>query len=196
MAGRVVIVVMAALVAASCGGGSGGDPAEAEPAATGTSAVVETTSGAQLVDACSLLTADDAAAILGVEPIVTVEFPFRIREDRTGGPDVDQPDLLGECLWQWEVPSGETFELAQVQFYVWDGDAFFAAPPIEEGAETLDVGDRGRIVTVPAQSGNSVFLIDVVAGGTTVWLDASIWRNPDARAVLVATARRIAGDLG
>ena len=90
---------------------------------------------------------------------------------------------------------GETFELAQVQFYVWEGDAFFAAPPLE-ASESLDVGDRGRIVTMPTDSGNAVYLIDFVAGGTTVWLDASIWRNPDARTVLIDISERLAAELG
>jgi hypothetical protein len=191
------LAVLVGLVVASCGGDSGAEPdATAPEASFGFGRVVETTSGAEPVDACSLLTAADASSILGVEPIVTVEFPFRIREDRTGGPEIDQPELLGECLWMWEVPEGEAFELAQVQFYVWDGDTFFAAPPIDEGAEALAVGDRGRLVTVASQPDNAVYLVDFVAGGKTVWLDASVWRNPDALDVLVEISQRIAGALG
>jgi hypothetical protein len=148
------------------------------------------------IDACGLVTAADAAAVLGAEPVVTVEFPFRIRENRQP-PGVDQPDLLGECLWRWEVPSGEEFELAQLQFTVWSGEAFYSDPPINDGAvEPLDVGDRGLIVDLPSADGGDSFLISFVVGGKTVWLDAAIWRNADGRADLIAMARRIASDLG
>jgi len=176
---------------------AGCNKSDSDPATTQSGETAGRGASGGLVDACAVVTAGDAAALLGVEPIDNVDFPFRIRQNRQGAPDVDQPDLLGECLWLWEVPPGETFELAQVQFYVWDGETFYSDPPVNEGEYgSIDVGDRGVIVTVPPENDGDAYLVSFVVGGKTVWLDAAIWRNPGGRADLIELARSVASELG
>ena len=93
----------------SSGGGSGG--------AGGT--------GGQTIDACALVTEDDATTLFG---------------DPASPGDPDQvPGLLGACIWEWSNADNDSHLL---QFYVWDGEPYYSAPA---DSETFAIGEKGYV---------------------------------------------------
>ncbi len=81
------------------------------------------------IDACALVTQEDAAALFG-QPASAEE-----------GALVTDPALLGQCLWTWEAADASNELLA---IYVWDdtNGLYYSA---EDGADPLDIGEEGYI---------------------------------------------------
>ena len=83
------------------------------------------------IDACTLLTMDDASALFGQ--------PAKRDSDE---PVVD-PALLGQCHWTYEEEDeiGSVYSQS-VHFYAWDSPRYHSAPT---GADPLDVGEDGYV---------------------------------------------------
>jgi hypothetical protein len=103
-----------ALCLTGCGGDSGGD----------------SSGGPQKIDACSVLTQGDATTLFGQTA------------EQTSGAQVTDPNLLGECLWNWEDPT--TYDSQGIQFRLWNGEKYYSEPT---GAESFAIGDKGYVGT-------------------------------------------------
>ena len=179
MARAIIVVLVLTLFLTGCGDDAG-DGATNTTARTGGSGGTTPPADDLDIDACALLTAEDAAEILGAEPIVPLE---------TQSSAADQ-FLLGRCLWEWQTTE-DVFEIGLVQLFIWDGEQFYGEELYEEDEiERLDIGERGY--ATESIGYDITFLID----GKTVTLGAAGGRNSEGRAALLAAARRIAGELG
>lgn len=123
---RVAALALASAAAFSCGdddeGASGGDGGLAGGGGGASSATK--------LDACRIVTEQDASALFG-DPAT-----------RDEGPAVVDPALLGRCLWTYEVEDEVGSTTSQLlQLYVWDG----AAHSVPPGSEPLDVGEDGYV---------------------------------------------------
>ena len=101
----------------SSGGGSGGN--------AGSSG----SGGGSGIDACAVVTQQDATALFG--------------ETATQGDGKSgHPASIGECEWEWENADAHSHLL---QFYVWDGAEYYTEPP---DFQPLAVGEKGYIRVV------------------------------------------------
>jgi hypothetical protein len=98
----------------------------------------------QNVDACKIVTQQDAAALFG--QMASSEPP-----DMTGG------RILGQCHWTWDT----TNENQLLQFYVWDRPEGYSTP---SDSEPFAIGEKGNVRVVP---GGGQGLIDVMWVQTT-----------------------------
>jgi hypothetical protein len=92
----------------------------------------------QNVDACTIVTQQDATTLFG--QMASSEPP-----DVTGG------RILGQCHWTWDTAS----ENQLLQFYVWDGPEAYSTP---SDSEPFAIGEKGNVRVVP---GGGQGLIDV-----------------------------------
>lgn len=113
------------LLFVGCGGGTDtGENADAENA----SAASEDTSGK--IDACALITQDDATALFGMPAV------------RDQGTPVVDPNMMGECLWTWDSESSN--QLLQIR--IWNGTQYYSAP---DDSQPVDFAETGYIRTHP-----------------------------------------------
>ena len=117
---NLITITLIAALCAAWGGGDGGDGGEAGPDGGGQPAEI---------DACQLVTEEDASALFG-QPA-----------SRGQGAETVDPALLGECLWTWEAADASNELLA---VYVWDNSngLYYS---VEDGAESFDIGEEGFI---------------------------------------------------
>ncbi len=134
------------LLIAACGGEEAAPddaaqlPSEAAPAGE-----------AGKVDACRIVTQEDATALFG-----------NPASPDTGTPVLD-PNMLGECLWTWDSESSNQL----LQFRVWNGTMYYGEAP--DDAQPMDLGEQAYVRTHPIAG------VDVawVQGGKTVTLSYS-----------------------
>ena len=78
------------------------------------------------IDACRLITQDDASTLFG-KPA-----------NRDKGTPVIDPNLLGECLWSWEAETGNQL----LQFRIWQGTQYYGSTP---DSQPFDLGEKAYI---------------------------------------------------
>jgi hypothetical protein len=78
------------------------------------------------IDACGLITQDDASTLFG-KPA-----------NRDKGTPVIDPNMLGECLWSWEAETGNQL----LQFRIWQGTQYYGPTP---DSQPFDLGENGYI---------------------------------------------------
>ncbi|MCU0988415.1 MAG: hypothetical protein MUE63_02215 [Xanthomonadales bacterium] len=113
--------VAAGLVLAAC------NPAE-EPAAPGApEAAAAQAEEPAAIDACAIVTAEDAAAVFG----------------QPASPDTGHGGvtMIAQCLWTWDTESSNQL----LQFHIWDPRGY----EVPEGAQPLDLGDGGYVLDHP-----------------------------------------------
>lgn len=136
-------LLVVALIAVACGGttSEGKSGADTQPA---------TTRGGGKVDACALITQDDASTLFG-----------KPASKDKGTPVID-PDMLGECLWSWETEAANQL----LQFRIWKGVQYYAPTP---DSQSVDLGEQGYI------RAHRVSGVDIewVQGGRTVSISYS-----------------------
>ena len=108
--------ILAAVLLAACGGPE-------EPTAPDAATKPAATARPPAVDACGIVTANDAAALFG-QPASPDSGP--------GG-----ATLIAQCLWTWDTDSSNQL----LQFHLWDP----LAHDMPQDAEPLDVGEKGFI---------------------------------------------------
>lgn len=118
--GCVVLLALGLLFAC---GGAGRD---VEPGEESSPAAAEESTG---VDACSIVTQDDASALFGEAASPQAGTPV------IGG------TMLGQCLWTWDTETSNQL----LQFSIWVAAAY--APP--DDAEPFDLGEKGYVRTHP-----------------------------------------------
>lgn len=89
------------------------------------------TSGTSKVDACSLMTLQDATALFG-QPA----------SPQQGEVTVD-PNMVGECLWTWDTEAGNQL----LQLRIWNGAASYGELP---DSQPFEIGEKGYIRAHPA----------------------------------------------
>jgi hypothetical protein len=171
--GRIcVALVLAALVFAACGGDGDtgvGSPTTSEDEGGSAS---DGGSDSEVGDLCEIIIASEAETVLG-EPV-------------EADPEREAPSAVGQCVWN--AVAADSF--AQLQFRVYDGEAFYSEP--EDGAEPFAVGDPSYI-RVDDEFG--VIDIQFVTNGSlVVTLFASDMAGPieDARSSLEELATKVA----
>ncbi len=110
----LALLVGASSALVACGGDSGGG----DKSGTGGSG--------SKIDACAIVTQDDAAAIFG-----------NPASPDTGTPVLDA-NLIGECLWTWDDPLDNQL----IQFRVWNGTQYYSAPA---DSTPYAIGDGGYV---------------------------------------------------
>lgn len=151
---RLLATILVIIALAACGD----DDSSADPDVTTTGAAVTTTAvpGGDAIDACGLVTQEDAERILG-EP---VEFTA------TTEPEV----VVAACVWSNTAADHG----ATLQFRVFDGPHFFTEDAFAtvEGYAPLDgLGDdaywvvTGNVATLTVLSGDLVLMLDASKGG-------------------------------
>ncbi len=110
---NAALLAIASLALAGCGddssgGGSGGS------------------GGNGSIDACSIVTQQDATTLFGVEATLSTE-------------PVPQQGLLGHCLWEWENADADSHLL---QFYIWDGEGYYSEPA---DSQPFAIGEKGYV---------------------------------------------------
>lgn len=110
------VLLTLALLATGCGGDEGGNGGGG---------------GSNKIDACAVVTADDASSLFG-QPA----------EKDSGAPSVD-PALMGECLWSWADADANSHLL---QFRVWKGEEYYTP---SNNAEPFAIGDKGVVKSDP-----------------------------------------------
>jgi len=148
--GPGVFVLLTLLATAGCSG-ENDDSAKNSPGAS-----VATTNGSAKLEACALVTQDDASRLFG-KPA-----------SRYAGTPVLDPNLIGECLWSWDSETSSHL----LQFRVWNGQQYYAAMP---ESKPVDFAETGFIRSHPMAG------VDVgwVRNGKTVSLSYSTV-GPDA----------------
>jgi hypothetical protein len=142
-----------------------------EPVAPAAAGPVEE---AAAIDACAIVTAEDAAEVFG-QPASP--------ETGHGGVSV-----VAQCLWGWD---GE-FSTQLLQFHIFDPRGY----EVPEGAEPLDLGERGYVLNHPLLGVDIAWL----QGGHHISLSYSTG-GPDVPKAgerveqMVALARRVADRL-
>jgi hypothetical protein len=86
----------------------------------------DTGAGVMTIDACQVVTQDDATKMFGDKAV----------QDQ-GGPVLD-PNLLGECLWTWDTEAANQL----LQLYVWNGEQYYSAP---SDSQPLEMGDMSYV---------------------------------------------------
>ncbi len=125
---RLVIVTLI-LSLGACGStsrtqtGSSSSPQPDAPAG-------EPTTGSKQVDACSIVTQQDATALFG-QPA----------SPQQGAATLD-PNMIGECLWTWDTEGANQL----LQFRIWNGARYYGASP---GTEPFEIGEKGYIRAHP-----------------------------------------------
>lgn len=117
-----VFVSLLALSLAACGD----DGTSADKAVEQAVEQAKSNSGDK-IDACTIVTQDEAAKLFGHEAV---------RDD--SGPVLDA-NLLGECLWGYDTETAGEL----LQFYIWNGEVYYSKPA---DAEDFDLGDKGHIL--------------------------------------------------
>ncbi|MBK8995540.1 MAG: hypothetical protein IPM35_07315 [Myxococcales bacterium] len=110
------VLLALALSATGCGGDEGGNGGGG---------------GSNKIDACAVVTADDASSLFG-----------QTAEKESGAPSVD-PALLGECQWGWADANANSHTL---QFRVWEGEQYYVPG---SKAEPFAIGDKGVVESDP-----------------------------------------------
>lgn len=125
-AGRVARLSSFGLVLGllSCAGGEdeGRQSADADPVTTAVS-----------MEACAVVTAEDATALFGVEA----------NRDESSTP-IPDPNLAGECLWSHDTETSSHL----LQVHVLNGERYYGSPKTgdaPEGSEPIALGDRGHV---------------------------------------------------
>lgn len=104
--------------------GCGGEEGDAPEGAAGPEGV----SAGGRIDACKIVTQDDATRLFG-QPA----SPY------TGTPVLDS-NMIGECLWAWDSETSSHL----LQFHVWNGEQYYSAMP---DSEPVDFAEKGFIRT-------------------------------------------------
>jgi hypothetical protein len=95
-----------------------------EPAAPAAAGPVEEEAA---IDACAIVTAEDAAAVFG----------------QPASPDTGHSgvSMIAQCLWTWDTESSNQL----LQFHIWDPRGY----DMPENAEPLDLGEGGYVLNHP-----------------------------------------------
>jgi len=164
--GIAVFIGGLGLFLAGCGGDSGGGGGGGSGG------------GAQKIDACKLLTQDDATQLFGQTAA------------QDSGAQITDPHLLGECLWRWE--DATTYDSQTIQFRLWDGENYYSEPT---SAEPFAIGDKGYVGTDAFDSVDIGWLQGTVAvdltyttGGPTIYKATTKKDETKALALKVAGA--------
>ena len=169
------VVLLAALALPACGGGA---PDQEASASTANVSSGPAEPGA--VDACRLVTEDEASSLFG-KPA-----------SRGKGTLVVDPAMIGECLWEYDTPTAN--QLLQVR--VWSSARYYSAPR-DEWTTPFDLGEKGYLRVHPGAGVDAVW----VQGGRSVEVSYStVGSAGDPQAVdrveaVKALARRAAGRL-
>jgi len=113
---RLGFTVSLSLLLAACGG------AQNEGAGGG---------GTPKIDACTIVTQDDASSLFGVPATQDTGVP------------VPDANMISECLWGWQNADNDSRLL---QFRVWDGLQYYSVPT---DSQPLAIGDQGFVRTHP-----------------------------------------------
>lgn len=76
------------------------------------------------VDACGIVTQDDATQLFG-----QTASPY------TGTPALDA-NMLGQCLWSWDSDTSSHL----LQFHVWNGEQYYSTMPDSEPLDFVETG--------------------------------------------------------
>ncbi|MBE0429788.1 MAG: hypothetical protein IBX61_07945 [Thermoleophilia bacterium] len=113
-----VIVLTTVVLAAGCGDEDGDGAGEETPGPV---------AGADSVDACSIVTQQDASDLFG--DTASSEASASLIAD---------PNMIGECLWSADTETSSQL----LQFRVWDGEMYYA--PTED-SQPFELGEKGAI---------------------------------------------------
>jgi hypothetical protein len=112
-----VLATSGALV--GCGSDSGGSDGTGSGGSAGAG-------GGSQVDACTIVTQNDATTLFGQDATKDDPAP-------TG-----DPNLISQCQWSWDA----TTDNQLLQLLIWDGEASYSAP---SDSEPYDIGDKGYV---------------------------------------------------
>lgn len=107
----------------------------------------------QKVDACTIVTQQDATNLFGV----------------TASPepaDVTGDLLLGQCHWTWDTGT----ENQLLQFYIWDPPEGYSTP---SDSEPFAIGEKGNLRVVPGGPGQGFIDVMWVQAANTIVLGYS-----------------------
>lgn len=104
------------------------------------------------VDACTIVTQQDAATLFG-------------QPASTEPPDVTGGRILGQCHWTWDTET----ENQLLQFYVWTGPEGYSTP---SDSEPFAIGEKGNVRVVPG-AGQGLIDISWIQAGNTILLGYS-----------------------
>lgn len=164
----VMISLLAASVLAACGDEGSEDAATTTTAAPSSNSAVEGSGedNAESVDGCSIVTAADAEAVLGV--------PVERSDEAT-----EPQQMLASCIWDGGAGTGSMALVNRLlQLYVYDGAAFYAPDQYGTmpGFEEIDGFGDGAFAY-----GTGSFDLLILSGDRTISLGASGF-TPDDRA--------------
>ena len=162
------LAAVAGLLLASC------NAAEEPAAPTAPEAASGPADESAAIDACAIVTAEDAAAVFG----------------QPASPDTGHSGvtMIAQCLWTWDTDTSNQL----LQFHIWDPRGY----DVPEGAEPLDLGEGGYVLNHPLLGVDIAWL----QGGRHISLSYSTV-GPDAPESgerveqMVALARQVADRL-
>jgi hypothetical protein len=115
------LAAVAGLLLAAC------NAAEEPPAASTPQAAAGPAEKPATIDACAIVTAEDAATVFG----------------QPASPDTGQGSvtMIAQCLWTWDTETSNQL----LQFHIWDPRGY----DMPEGAVPLDLGEGGYVLDHP-----------------------------------------------
>ena len=122
----IVLVIAITLLTLTAGCGSESGNGGVNTSASGQGAAAGSSKNADKIDACNVVTQEDAAKI------------FNNAATKSEGVPVADPNVLGECEWSHDTDMNSQL----IQFRVWNGEKYYGP---SNDSKPLDVGDKGWI---------------------------------------------------